>query len=276
MRNIFKIPSITYLFGCSIVFTGSILTVHAQELNTNQLELEIKTNSEYLYIQTLENDTINGKVHASEFFWNSSEVQQELLTNTSLNKDDIDFLIKHRGPNFLIIVYISKSTENKNQKVVEQPVRKSDINTVVSTTQLISQGTKSIIQSENPTKKAEIESQNEKKEINAIADVKCQIEVPYISSSIILNDLSHLSDFSDIVDYLNKQKMKGKLVYSYRNDAFRDNINDCFVIVFDSTAKVPTMILDKGKSDRMNILNSQMVTGNNFNNSSKNIYVYEY
>jgi len=295
-----KINSASILLSLIFIF-GFIIQIGAQNTSRTTLEREIKTNSNYIYIQSLQKDTLAGKNNAAEALWSAKNLENELLTNNSLKKTNVEYLIKPRGPKYMIIAYINKTLNNyvdveekgsqkgkKWELVIPIEIdEENKPNTEPKKNEVVIQNKKTepVIKT---TKKEHVEirksENNERKEVSEKKNIEPKQNVTaakssgkkFISSSTILNYLSNLSAFSDIVTYLNKQKMNGKLVYSYRYDAFKDNISDCYIIVFNSNTDELTMILNKGTETRMNVLNSQVVNENNLKNNTKKIYIYEF
>ncbi|MGZ2371730.1 hypothetical protein ACXR6G_18270 [Ancylomarina sp. YFZ004] len=273
-----------------MLIVGSVTNVDAQNSKRIELEREIKTKPNYIYMQSVQGDTVKGKILAADLFWSSENIKNELSSNKTLKKDNIEYIIKPRGPKYMIITYIDKTSKG----VISTPKNESKTTTGWKLNMPVenAKGTESV--ATPAEEKLKIISKSVIKNEDSVIDKKEIAEKPativveksitineknndeiFQTSSAILNHLAKLSGFNDIVGYLKEQKMKGKLVYSYRYDAFKDNIKECYFIVFSSNTDELLMILDKGTTSRMNVLNSKMVSISESKNEKK-IYVYEF
>jgi len=241
--------------------------ITAQKQSKVELEIEIKTNSNYIYIQSIQGDTIEGKINASNILWTSEAVKEELLTNKNLKKTNIAYLIKPRGPKYKIIAYTNKLIDvtNKEKSKIDNPEKSKE--SIIIASPPTSDNVKPIKLEKKADRNNNIEKTSPVVRENTIPN-------KYKSSSEILNHLSDLDNFDDIIKYLKTEKLNNKLVYSYRADAFNENIERCYIIVFSANTDL-LMVLDKGKEIRRNLLNSEMIKKEEFTNT-KNIYVYEY
>jgi len=86
-----------------------------------------------------------------------------------------------------------------------------------------------------------------------------------------------IDDINSVLKELNTFKMKGKIMYSSRIDAF-DNRNQCYIIIYEETTNKILYLLDKGEDTRVNLLDSKKINikENQLINQLSKIYVYEF
>ncbi len=257
---------------CCIFLAGLQFDLAGQSTRLFELEKKIKTNPDIIYIQSKENDTLHGKENALKILWESEDLQKDLLTNKTLSKSNTSYLIKPRGDSFMIIAYINKVSES-NIVPTEKPATLTTDKKVPAVTAASSVKT-------HPKSEVPAAEKSKKQASGAIVSKEYSTESKlHKSNSVVLNDLSKFPDFDAAVRYLNKQKMHGNVVYSHRMDAFPENIGDCYIMIYNTETGKIEMLLAKGNSERMNVLNSQKISRKDYTdltNTFNNLYIYEF
>lgn len=202
-------------------------------------EKEVKISGNYFWSQSTALSEIEAKKQASELLWLTDEIKN--IPN--LNQSSISYLVKQRGNKVLAVAYILKTGIEKDNAINKQEITKSNIIEI-------------------------------KKEVaSSISDGK----IKQLSNSSLINSLLDIDDINSILKELNTFKMKGKIMYSSRIDAF-DNSNQCYIIIYEETTNKILYLLDKGDETRVNLLDSKKINikENQLINQLSKIYVYEF
>ena len=266
----------------SLFFTLSCFSQKNQ--NT---ELKIKTSGNYIWSQVIDADTLIGKKNAKEQAIIEFNKNKDALNLGAKLKENIGYFIKSRGNKYMIVAYINKTARKTNMEQNNELNKPNISNIEEERTNKISKPKDS--KQENNFKveqkvTEEINNKKEKKEPTSINTrkenkIENKIEakpVKYVSESDLLNKLNNTNSCYELFKILEQQKMRGKVVFSQRSNAF-DNLSNCYIVVCDNASNKVRMILDKGTEQRINIVNSKKVTKQELSNQKlKKIYIYEF
>ncbi len=220
-------------------------------------EKEVKISGNYFWSQATATSDVEAKKQASELLWSTDEIKN----TTNLNQKNISYIVKQRGNKVLAIAYIAKN------EVKENSTDSYENGNVIPHPQIILDP-----MYENDTKP--LNSLNENKEF---AWDGSDSKTKQFSNSSLINSLLDIDDINSILKELNTFKMKGKIMYSSRIDAFDDS-NQCYIIIYDGNTNKMIYLLDKGNESRVNLLESNKVNikENQRINQLSKIYVYEF
>lgn len=229
-------------------------------------EKEVKISGNYFWSQVTAPSDLEAKNQALELLWTNKELIKTVVTNPNLNQNNVSYILKKRGNKVLAIAYIGKNVTTKKIEIATQHV------VIVEPEKLNETNQNSNTDNEKDIKTSEkVEIKNE-----ALSDISVN-KTKQLSDSVIINSLLDIEDFNNMLKELNTFKVKGKLMYSSRIDAF-DNINQCYIIICKENTTKISYILDKGSDIRVNLLDSQKIKikENQLINQLQKIYVYEF
>lgn len=225
-------------------------------------EKEVKISGNYFWSQATATSDVEAKKQASELLWSTDEIKN----TPNLNQNNISYLVKQRGNKVLAIAYIDK-----------KGIEKNSINSSKSGTISVSAKVKENNTNRNIVDKQEGTNSNiieiKKEVVSNISDSKTK----QLSKSSLINSLLNIDDINSILKELNAFKMKGKIMYSSRIDAFDDS-NQCYIIIYDGNTNKILYLLDKGDETRVNLFDSKNINikENQLINQLSKIYVYEF
>lgn len=220
-------------------------------------EKEVKTSGNYFWSQATALTDVEAKKQASELLWSTDEIKN----NHNLHQMNIFYIVKQRGNKVLAIAYISKNGIKENST-------NSSINANLIPHHQI------ILDAKNAQDTKPLESLNVNK---AVVSNNYDDKTKQLSNSILINSLLDIDDINSVLKELNTFKMKGKIMYSSRIDAF-DNSNQCYIIIYEETTNKILYLLDKGDETRVNLQDSKKINikENQLINQLPKIYVYEF
>lgn len=271
--------------------------------NKSPNELEVKTSGNYIWDQLAGSDEAKIKESLYEILWNNNEVQSLRQANPRLTKNDIAFIVKPRGTNFLIIAYVSRdqlaskttSASVSAIKQAEKP-RQENREIALSNSNESQKEPTSYPQNASPINEpkpkvsteekqsAITQSQKENKE-EIITDKK---ENPYKSSNVytavdrsahtkLFQNIALQNKCLEVMPLLEQDKKQGKVYYDTRTDVFDKGIESCYIMVCDTQTGSLTYLLSPGGKVRANLKNGENVSVAEIQNKSNlnTLYIYE-
>lgn len=254
MKKKLSLNNKTFLMFSFLLLQNVFLFGQSPDLDK---EKEVKISGNYFWSQATAPSDVEAKKQASESLWSTDEIKN----TTNLNQKNISYIVKQRGNKVLAVAYIAKNG------IVENRTDSSVNKNIISHPQIILDP-----MYEKDTKP--LESLNVNKEV---ASNIFGWTTKQLSNSTLINGLLDIDDINSILKELNTFKMKGKIMYSSRIEAF-DNSNQCYIIIYEETTNKILYLLDKGSETRVNLLDSKKINikENQLINQLSKIYVYEF
>ena len=254
MKKKLSLNNKTLLMLSFLLLQNVILFGQSSDLDK---EKDVKISGNYFWSQATATSDVEAKKQASELLWSTDEIKN----TPNLNQKNISYIVKQRGNKVLAVAYIPKDGIKENST-------DSSVNgNVIPHPQIILDP-----HNEQDTKPLEILNVN-KEVVSNISESKTK----QLSNSSLINSLLDIDDINSVLKELNTFKMKGKIMYSSRIEAF-DNSNQCYIIIYEETRNKILYLLDKGDETRVNLLDSKKINikENQLINQLSKIYVYEF
>ena len=259
MKKKLSLNNKTLLMLSFLLLQNVILFGQSSDLDK---EKDVKISGNYFWSQATATSDAEAKKQASELLLLSDEVKN----TPNLNQKNISYIAKQRGNKVLAIAYIAKNG-----------IEKSSTNPTESGTIPVPEKVKENNTNNNFVNKQEVTKSDiieiKKEVVSNISESKTK----QLSNSSLINSLLDIDDINSILKELNTFKMKGKIMYSSRIEAF-DNSNQCYIIIYEETTNKILYLLDKGDETRVNLLDSKKINikQNQLINQLSKIYVYEF
>jgi hypothetical protein len=251
-------------FLLSFLLLESILLA---QNNDAELENNVKSSEAFFWETITAATEEEAKNIAMQKLFESESLKNESAAGKNYDKNNTCFTVKKIGPKFKVTAYINKASFNgKNLGCVPPnitpPVKYEEVNVVISTDEKHKKENEETPTTEKPVVVKEPEPVKELSE-----DEKIQL------NNVLGGIFTDIPKFEQLEKRLISLKYKGKIIFTQRASAF-DNISECYIVVFDESNGLK-YVLNKGKDERLNLLDGTRVSNHTYQNEKKILYISE-
>lgn len=239
--------------------------VFCQNQSNTDLEKEIKVSGKYFWGQSINDSLEKTKLDArTDMILNISATIDNnslLNSNSDVFVNGIKYLSIPRGKKIRVIAYILKSDVSNivNQKqslnIIEIKYKETPVIDTITEKPNSYNIDLNKVKSKNDSSNNNI---NKDKIINSDNTNQLKADTIY-TGNVIVDKIIQSKFIDELYGVLEKEKLKGRLVYSLRSESFA-NIENCYIIVINPADKKIVAVLDKGNMKRKNFINNEAVS----------------